>query len=96
MAAMARNTLVLLVLAGVIVQLCSVVPPAAAAGRSLADLPAASQDPKPSSLTGGTFSGENYLVAGDKIVDEGPNPNGLTARKMMEDASAQDGFYMWP
>ncbi|CAL5062570.1 unnamed protein product [Urochloa decumbens] len=39
MAAMARNTVVLLVLLGVAVQLCSVVPPAAAAGRVLQDVP---------------------------------------------------------
>jgi hypothetical protein len=38
MAAMARNAVVLLVLLGVVVQLCSVVPPAAAAGRVLQDV----------------------------------------------------------
>ncbi|CAL5083178.1 unnamed protein product [Urochloa decumbens] len=38
MAAMARNAVVLLVLLGVAVQLCSVVPPAAAAGRVLQDV----------------------------------------------------------
>ncbi|KAL6657968.1 hypothetical protein ACP70R_005748 [Stipagrostis hirtigluma subsp. patula] len=37
MAAMARNTVLLLVLVAVVIQLCSVVPPAAAAGRVLAD-----------------------------------------------------------
>ncbi|RLM86093.1 hypothetical protein C2845_PM04G25840 [Panicum miliaceum] len=38
MAAMARNAVVLLVLLGVVVQLCSVVPPVAAAGRVLQDV----------------------------------------------------------
>jgi hypothetical protein len=38
MAAVARNAVLLLALVGIVVQLCSVVPPTAAAGRALVDV----------------------------------------------------------
>ncbi|KAF8669545.1 hypothetical protein HU200_051349 [Digitaria exilis] len=64
MAAMARNTVVLLVLVGIVVQLCSVVPPTAAAGRVLAD-----QAKCPEGGAGGNF--DNGINGGGEVKCDG-------------------------
>ncbi|KAF8700355.1 hypothetical protein HU200_034287 [Digitaria exilis] len=70
MAAMGRNTVVLLVLVGIVVQLCSVVPPTAAAGRVLAD-----QAKCPEGGAGGNFdngiNGGGDAKCGDTSLGKG-------------------------
>ncbi|TKW34938.1 hypothetical protein SEVIR_2G339533v4 [Setaria viridis] len=74
MAAMARNTVLLLALVGiVVVQLCSVAPPAAAAGRALV---AVDQLPCPNGtmtgdMKGGSVNGKGHLNCGGTKVVEG-------------------------
>lgn len=67
---MAKNTVVLLVLVGVVVQLCSVVPPAAVAGRVLVDKPKCPQGGIGGDLENG-INGGGELKCGDTSVVNG-------------------------
>ncbi|CAN6175543.1 unnamed protein product [Urochloa humidicola] len=73
MAAIARNAVVLLVLLAAIVQLCSVVPPVAAAGRVLQDVV---QQPVVQGGLGGDAKPDTCVTGGGNV-----GPSGVTAVK---------------
>ncbi|KAJ1291061.1 hypothetical protein BS78_02G290800 [Paspalum vaginatum] len=72
MAAMARNTVLLLVLVGIVVQMCSVVPPTAAAGRALLAEADAGQLPcRPKGGLGGEQDEKGLLNGGGNLACAG-------------------------